>query len=316
MLGCTSAGEITSEGLLKGGLVGVGIASADLRMHTALIEPLASFGQAEAHALAADLRSRLDLISSVDIAKMFGFLLIDGLSMLEEQVLSALYWQFESMAIVGGSAGDDLKFHATHVFANGRFATGAAAFALFETTLPFKVFKTQHFVATEQKLVITRSDPASRTVYEINGLPARDEYARALGLRPDEFGAEHYSSHPLMLTLGNDRYVRSVSRINADGSLSFFAAIEDGLVLTLADGIDMVQDLRRQLSELHEEVGQIQLVLGCDCILRRLEILDKHLETGIREALADHNFVGFSTYGEQFNATHVNQTLTGVAIGT
>jgi hypothetical protein len=28
-----------------------------------------------------------------------------------------------------------------------------------------------------------------------------------------------------------------------------------------------------------------------------------------------NNAVGFSTYGEQFNGIHVNQTLTGVAIG-
>ena len=34
-----------------------------------------------------------------------------------------------------------------------------------------------------------------------------------------------------------------------------------------------------------------------------------------REAiLAKNRVVGFSTYGEQFNGMHVNQTMTGVAI--
>jgi hypothetical protein len=27
------------------------------------------------------------------------------------------------------------------------------------------------------------------------------------------------------------------------------------------------------------------------------------------------DFFGFSTYGEQFNGVHVNQTLTGIALG-
>ena len=31
--------------------------------------------------------------------------------------------------------------------------------------------------------------------------------------------------------------------------------------------------------------------------------------------MRDHHAVGFSTYGEQFNAMHVNLSLTGVAIG-
>ena len=35
----------------------------------------------------------------------------------------------------------------------------------------------------------------------------------------------------------------------------------------------------------------------------------------VSELLAANRVVGFSTYGEQFNAMHVNQTFTGVAIG-
>ena len=31
--------------------------------------------------------------------------------------------------------------------------------------------------------------------------------------------------------------------------------------------------------------------------------------------MAKNNVIGFATYGEQFNAMHVNQTFTGVAIG-
>jgi hypothetical protein len=30
---------------------------------------------------------------------------------------------------------------------------------------------------------------------------------------------------------------------------------------------------------------------------------------------AENKVIGFATYGEQYNAMHVNQTFTGVAIG-
>jgi hypothetical protein len=56
-------------------------------------------------------------------------------------------------------------------------------------------------------------------------------------------------------------------------------------------------------------------MLVCDCILRNLEAT----RTGQKEALGElfrrNNAVGFSTYGEQFGGVHINQTLTGIAIG-
>jgi hypothetical protein len=39
---------------------------------------------------------------------------------------------------------------------------------------------------------------------------------------------------------------------------------------------------------------------------------DSYQEGGM---VKNTNFIGFSTYGGQFNSVHVNQTLTGVAIG-
>ena len=58
-----------------------------------------------------------------------------------------------------------------------------------------------------------------------------------------------------------------------------------------------------------------QLVLGCDCVLRSLEMDQKGLREEIGRIFQENNVVGFATYGEQFNAMHVNQTFTGVAIG-
>ena len=44
------------------------------------------------------------------------------------------------------------------------------------------MFKTEHFVSSDKKLVVTQADPERRIVTEINGAPAAREYARVVGL--------------------------------------------------------------------------------------------------------------------------------------
>ena len=57
-------------------------------------------------------------------------------------------------------------------------------------------------------------------------------------------------------------------------------------------------------------------MLTCDCILRSLEIVESGLTDRVGDILAANNAVGFNTYGEQFCGVHINQTLTGVALGS
>jgi len=315
LIGCTTAGEITSTGYHEGSLAGVSLATGALKVHPRLISPLSQFSEREAEAMARSIREELSLSSAFNKDMMFGFLLIDGMSMLEEKTISFIHSQFEGTSIIGGSAGDDLEFKTTRVYLNGEFVSDAAIFVLIETTLPFYVFKTQHFQPTEEKLVITEADPANRCVMEINGEPAADEYAEALGLTIDDLTPVVFSNHPVMLSIGGEYYVRSIQHVNKDKSLSFYCAIDNGLVLTIAEGVGLAKNLKNQLLEIKKQIPSPKLILGFDCILRRLEIQEKEIIDEVCELIKDYNFVGFSTYGEQFNAIHVNQTLTGVAIG-
>ena len=315
VVGCTTSGEIGPSGYCQHSLVGAGIASTELKLHHRLIRPISSFGLEQSRDLAAEIKAGLKFSSDFNSKNMFGMLLIDGLSMAEEQVVASLFHSFDRVPLLGGSAGDDLEFKQTRVYFDGAFHDGAAVFTLFETTLPFTVFKTQHFEPTGAKLVITESDPPRRVVSEINGGPAAEEYARAVGLEIDELTPMIFSTHPVMLKIGGEYYVRSIQKVNPDGSLTFYCAIDNGLVLTVAEGVDLVSNLEEQVAKLRRELGDIKLLIGNDCILRRLEIFDKGLQERVQNVLAPCNFVGFSTYGEQYNAVHVNQTLTGVAIG-
>lgn len=316
VIGCTTSGEISSStGYKEGGLVGVSLSSPGLIAHPKMIATLNRFGLVEGENLAQELRSELKLSSDFDPAKMFGLLLVDGLSMLEEQVVAALYSSLGGVSLVGGSAGDDLSFKETHIYWQGEFIKNAAIITLFETTLPFKAFQIQHFEPTDTRLVITESDCASRTVTEINGGPAAEEYARAVGLTITELNPQIFAAYPVMLKIGGEYYVRSIQKVNPDGSLTFYCAIDNGLVLTVGRGKGLVENLQENLTRLRQELPTLKVILGCDCILRRLELQQKDLTGAAEKVLKDVDFIGFSTYGEQFNGIHVNQTLTGIAIG-
>jgi hypothetical protein len=315
VIGCTTAGEVSSAGFREHSIVGTSIASPELRAHCRLIEDLQGFEPQQAEALAASLMDELQLVAPDDCDRMFGLLLVDGLSAREEHIVAPLYWHLQGVPIVGGSAGDDQQFQRTHVYFDGRFHTNAAVFALIETTLPFRAFRTQHFAASPQRLVITASDPQTRVVREINGVPAAQAYAGAIGIAPSELTTTVFSRHPVMLRVGDEYYVRSIGNHNPDDSLTFYAAIENGVVLNLATCQDLVQNLAAQLDTLETELPSIQLILGFDCVLRRLDIAQGDLWEPVQAQLRRHPFVGFSTYGEQFNSVHVNQTLSGVALG-
>jgi hypothetical protein len=313
LIGCTTAGEITPVGYLRGALTGVSIASPHFRVATHRIDKLRDFALEDGATVAKSLLERLG--GNPSARDTFGFLLVDGLSCREEIVVSAIARAVGGISIFGGSAGDGVRFQATHLYHEGRFHRDCALFSLVQTEHPFTVFKTQHFTPSDKKMVVTEADPERRVVTEINGAPAGHEYARMVGLDVDKLTPLIFSAYPVVVKVGNEHYVRSIQKVNEDESLTFFCAIDEGIVLTVAQGVDMVDNLRALFADVRAKVGPPQLVLGCDCILRHLEMDQKQLKDRIAPILVENNVIGFSTYGEQYNAMHVNQTFTGVAIG-
>jgi hypothetical protein len=118
-----------------------------------------------------------------------------------------------------------------------------------------------------------------------------------------------------MLRAGDRYYLRSIQQIEEDGSLRFFCAIDQGLVLRLGTSGHMLEALRAELEKLDEKVGGAELILVFDCILRRMEFEQHGIDDAVGQLLSKHHVVGFSTYGEQCDALHVNQTMVGVAFG-
>lgn len=312
VIGCTTAGEISSAGYTENEIVAVGLPAAYFAADTILIPDL---GKLDSQDLIAQLvRSRQKLARTTpDWPSEFALVIVDGMSTKEDALTSALASGLGQVPLFGGSAGDGARFVETFVFHDGQALKNAAVLTFVRSLCPVKVFKLDHFHPTGQRMVVTGADPARRIVHQINAEPAAFEYARVLGKDPNQLNTFTFAAHPVVVRIGGKHHVRSIQRMLPNGDLVFFSAIDEGLVLTLAEAENMVRHLDRELSRLADPVPP-EAILAFDCVFRRMEAQEKQMYGQISSILQRHRVVGFSTYGEQLGAAHVNQTLTGVAI--
>ena len=316
VVGCTTAGEIGPAAYCDFSLTGASFPASHFLAVSGLFNHLQQFDIARGQAFSNGLLQQIEARAPNSTAKDYlAFLMIDGLSVREEPVVRTFQSALGKIPLIGGSAGDDLKFSRTWVFHGGAFHTDSAVLLLLATSLPFRTFKTQHFVSNNERLVVTEADPASRIVKEINGLPAAEEYARVVGATVAELGSLNFANTPVVVVIDGTDYVRSIQKANPDGSLTFYCAIDEGLVLRVAHGKDLVANLNQTFENIAAEIGTPQVVLACDCILRNLEISQDGLKDSVSAIFRRNNVIGFSTYGEQYGGVHVNQTLTGIAFG-
>lgn len=316
VVGCTTAGEIGPTGCRDRSLTGASFPASSFNAVSGRIDRLQKFEIASGQVFAQELLQRLESQApQADMDNSFALLLIDGLSVREEPVTRALQSALGKLPLFGGSAGDGLNFGMTQVYFDGGFHTDSAVLVLVTTSLPFRIFKTQHFVPTDQRVVVTAADAEQRTVREIDGWPAAEAYARLVGANVQNLDPMRFAAFPVVVLIDGTNYVRSIQKANPDGSLTFFCAIEEGLVLRVARGVDLVENLEHAFAGVRAAIGQPQLVIGCDCILRKLEIAQRGFGERVETLFRDNNVIGFNSYGEQYCGVHVNQTLTGIAIG-
>jgi hypothetical protein len=316
VVGCTTAGEIGAEGYEEGTIVGIALGAPDFAAAVQLVRDVRATTLVDMQA-----QMRLARLAISEVApwarhdNLFAMTLIDGMSGCEEAVISAAFSALGGMPIRGGSAGDGMRFHSTHVLFEGQFVSGCALIVVIATRRAFRAFKTEHFVAGEEKTVVTAAHPERRIVTEINAEPAAEEYARITGFAPEALTPSIFATHPMVVRIGGQNFVRAIQRANEDGSLTFLCAIDEGVVLTVASSIDLMRDLEDTFDHIAADIGTPDLVIAFDCILRGLEMDQRQMRREASRLTARNNVVGFCTYGEQCGAMHVNQTFSGIAIG-
>lgn len=307
--GCTTAGEIGPDGYTEHGIAAVAFEGD---VEAALIWLDLGDGFAASIERVAGCADAFEQRPGAT----FGLVWTDGLTFAEERIMPALYRAVGAVPLVGGSAGDDLRWRNTFVYADGEFRERSALVVLVRTTVPFEPLKIQHHLPSACRLVVTQATPAQRLVSEIDGRVAADVYAEALGVPRGALDEAVFAAHPLVLRVGDESFLRSVRHAEPDGSLRLYSGIEAGLVVHLGTSGDPLAAVDEGFRAVEARMGPLEVVIGCDCVLRRLELGAAGRLEAVGERLRRAGVVGFSTYGEQYGALHMNQTFTGVAIGS
>lgn len=315
-IACSTAGEIGPEGYAENSIVVVMLPADGFHVSTLAIEDLSGIEFADILRRVERLRQDHDRTApaAFEDAGDFALSFIDGLSRREELVVSAIHRALEGMPLLGGSTGDDLEFRRTWCVSGGRVLTDAGVLALVRTKHPFSAFRHDNFEPTDVRLVVTDCDQETRTVRELNAVEAAREYADCIGVDADQLDSMSFACHPVVVKVGGEYYCRSIGHANPDGSLTFFCAVENGVVLTMSRSRHLVESARDAFHSATQEIGG-DFVLGFDCALRRLDAENRQMKRELSDVYRDYGVVGFNTYGEQFGAMHLNQTFTGLAIG-
>lgn len=306
VFGCTTAGEIVSGKMLKQSVVAMAFDDEILdQISLSVIQDVKSETAIE-DAFGVFEKQYNQPMMDLDPEKHVGIILVDGLSKQEEQLIDRI-GDLTNVTFIGGSAGDDLQFKQTHVFANGNAYPNAALLALLKPKVGFDTIKTQSVQALNHQLLATRVNETDREVLEFNGENAASAYAKSIGVSVED-APKHFISNPVGLMVDGEPYVRSPQQINGDGMI-FYCNVKEQMKLSLLKCTDIVEDTKQAVAAKKTQMGDISAIINFHCILRTLELEDKKQTDAYGNIFADVPTIGFSTYGEQC-VGHVNQTAT------
>jgi hypothetical protein len=312
VFGCTTAGEIVSGKMLKHSVVAMAFDDETLEQISLSVIENVNSKKAVENALGVFEKQYGCTMMELDPEKYVGIILVDGLGKSEERLIDRI-GDLTNVIFIGGSAGDDLQFRQTHVFANGKAYPSGALLALLKPGVAFETLKTQSFKVLGSELRATRVNEAEREVVEFNGKKAAVAYAETIGV-PVKDAPRHFMANPVGLVVDGEPYVRSPQQIKGD-SIVFYCKVKERMRLSILESTDIVKDTKEAVAAKKSEMGDIGAIINFNCILRTLELEDKGLCETYANIFADVPTIGFSTYGEQW-VGHVNQTATMLVFGT
>ena len=309
VMGCSSAGGFALGGYDDRKIVLIGLPAATFRASAVW---LPSLRQHMARRWMGTLRDLSRDFHPTPGRAQFGLLLIDGMSGREELITTTVAATLPDLLVLGGSAGDNLRFEQTHLAMNGESLPESALFCMIETDFAVEEVVFDPFVPASQRMFVTKASPDDRLLEEINAEPAVDEYARLIGVPVDELGPAVFAANPILERSNGRHFVRAISGVTAAGGLTLMSAVETGAILRLGRADSLTHGMQDRLDGL----GDVTLILGFDCILRRIALEEAGQGVLINALYNKFRVAGFNTYGEQHCGIHVNQTFAGLAILT
>lgn len=311
VIGCTSAGELCNRLVLNHSITAMAISNSIIGQYSiGILENFNDMSRVKSlfNSFQDYFNEPYENMSEEDY---LGLVLVDGLSNKEEQLLENMN-DLCPIPFIGGSAGDNLNFHQTHIFFEGNTFTGGALLLLAKPNVPFVSIKTQSFDILPDTLVCTKADYDKRIVYEINHRPATTAYAEILGVKENKL-EEYFNVYPLGQVIDDDPYVRSPRNVEGT-TIHFYAGIMPGKPYHLLKANSIIADTKIKVAEQAMKLGHIDGLINFHCILRTKELTINNQLDNYGEIFRNIPSIGFSTYGEIYK-NYVNQTSTMILFG-
>jgi hypothetical protein len=308
MIGCTTAGEITEDGLVHQS-VAVMLVASEVTLQARYAEGLKANPRKLAGELWAGTGEVKKAASTRGHRHLTSVLFTDGLAPTGERLVSELYDQRvqSGTQIVGGAAGDEGRFAATSVGAGGRAGSDACAALHVFGSAQWGLGVDHGLRPTTKAMRVTKAE--GNVVKEIEGQPAFAVYEKHAAERGVRLTKANTGAYLIANELGMHFFER-ISRARAplaggaDGSLVCAGDIPRGSMVSILDGevTSMVAAARSAAEQARAVLGKQQAagVLLFDCVCRGM-ILKSEFDrevAAVRSVFRDVPIAGFLTYGE------------------
>ena len=301
IVGCTTAGEISSEGLSVNSAVLGGIASDQIDFEIVAVGDLGQDSQLAGRRLADAFSAEPQYVQIFsDGLTGNGCALLRGIA----DVLG------DHVPVSGGAAGDNGEFRETFQFSNGRIHRDAVCAIGFYGDLRLGTSVSSGWVPIGLAKQVTKA--RGGVVYELNGEPALNVYQRFLGQHAQKLPAigveyplgfslpggpaDHEDLFVLRATMSVDRKARAIT---------FAGEIPEGVMVNLTCGdrpsiLQAAQTAARNAQSAIVEADP-EIIFCFSCMARKI-VLGRRTKEEIEAVRSELGrqvpMVGFYSYGE------------------
>lgn len=323
LVGCSSAGEFTSDTPKDSSACAVALRSSEMRFAAGLGRNLRGDRVQAARDLAASFTGR----NSQDYSFRSAMILTDALAGyaddLVEQitVLTAGTYQF-----FGGGAGDDANFRRTHVF-HGTEAVHDAAVALeILSNKPLGIGVCHGWMPASAPMRVTEAD--GMRLVSLNAVPAVEvfeEHARTTGQVFDPKEPLPFFLHNVLgIQAGGGHKLRVPLQVQAGGSIVCAADIPTGSTVSImkATGASAAEAATEATERALRQLGShpAKVAIFFDCVATRLRTgREFGFElSALQQTLGSVRFAGCNSYGQiaraegQFGGFHNCTAVIGI----
>ncbi|WP_373001216.1 EAL domain-containing protein [Sulfurimonas sp.] len=234
----------------------------------------------------------------------------DGIYTNGEEYIKGIESINNNIIIAGGMAGDNGRLEKTFIFdKNDITSNGVLGVALNSKTLQVTTDYSFDWLPIGKKLQITKA--VKNRVYEIDGIPAVNLYAKYLGEELSESLPQIGIEFPLILNRDGVSIGRAVILRHDDGSLTFSGNIAEGEIVRFGVGnVEMIIKYGNYYLDniLQRSQYQPEAFFIYSCMARR-RFIGSHIEKEIQPFSNIAPTAGFFTYGEFYHADSKNQLL-------